>query len=90
MRIMERVWGADEEYFLLLRDAFEAAMESHRAQKVQHLLANRQRPEARRELARFFHAPRSYVALTYIPSAPLKVAIDVRRRAIAARQQWSR
>ena len=80
LKIIGRVWGADEEYLKLHRDEFEAVMDGHRASKVRYLLGRGRKLEARQEFAKFFHdPPRSYYLLTYVPGGLMGFAAGVRR-----------
>jgi glycosyltransferase involved in cell wall biosynthesis len=80
VKIIERVWGADEEYLRLHRAEFEAAVDSHRVQKVRYLLGRGRRREAVEELDRMVHRPLSYSLLTHLPSALVGLAAGVRRK----------
>jgi glycosyltransferase involved in cell wall biosynthesis len=82
VKIIERVWGADEEYLRLYRDEFEAAIDSHRVQKVRYLLGRGRRQEAIQELDRMSHKPLSYSLLAHLPSALVGLAAGLRRRQI--------
>jgi glycosyltransferase involved in cell wall biosynthesis len=79
VKIIKRVWGTDEEYLRLHRDEFEAAIDSHRAQKVRYLLGRGRRQEAIQELDRMSHRPLSYSLLAHLPSALVGLAAAVRR-----------
>ena len=80
VKIIDRVWGVDDDYLRSHRDEFETVMDGHRGSKVRYLLRSSRRQEARQELGRFFHAPLSYYALTYLPSSLMRFAVAVRGR----------
>ena len=88
LMIIDRVWGADEEYLKLHREEFEAVMDAHRARKVRFLLGRGRKREARQELALLFHAPpRSYRLLTYVPGRLMGLAAELRRGIYARRSR---
>ena len=71
LKIIGRVWGADPKRVPQLhRPTYEAIMDAHRARLFKSLLGAGRRLEARRELARFFHPPGSYLALTLVLAQP--------------------
>jgi hypothetical protein len=88
LKIIGRVWGADEQYLRLRREDYETAMDVHRTRKVRNLLAGGRRREARREFAEFFHAPPRllYYLLTYAPARLVDFAAGRRRSPYALRE----
>ena len=88
LTFIARVWGTDPDYLMRHRSEYEAAMDAHRARKVRYLLGRGRPLEARREFARFFHAPpRWQRLLSYVPGGLTGFIAGLRRRHYARREQ---
>jgi glycosyltransferase involved in cell wall biosynthesis len=79
VKIIERVWGADQEYLRLHRAEYERAVDRHRLRKTRYLLGAGRREEAREELERLFDKPLSYSVLAALPGGLVSGAASVRR-----------
>lgn len=83
--IVERVWGADEEYLRDHRADYEAAIDSYRDRKFRWLAGAGRWREAREEVPRFHHPPGYYRFMTHLPDALVTFLLATRRRVRAWR-----
>ena len=78
--IMERVWGADENYLKSNRVNYDRLLREQRLLRAGELIALGRSKEARDELKLVTSAPLKYRALASMPEFVLRAILEVRRR----------
>ena len=79
VKIIERVWGSDEDYLGLHAEEYQKAISAHRLSKIRYLLAEGRTGEARDELACLERKPWLYRLMCRLPQSVLLALLGLRR-----------